>query len=66
MTTVTLLFLSQVSGYIVADKQLAVPGLGLGMLLVASSLTSALVIYALTAHWSVMVASGTLLGLELD
>jgi len=34
------------------------------MLLVASiTLTSALVNYALTAHWSVMVASGTLLGL---
>jgi len=36
------------------------------MLLVASiTLTSALVIYALTAHWSVMVASGTLLGLGI-
>jgi len=29
------------------------------------TLTSALVNYALTAHWSVMVASGTLLGLGI-
>jgi len=36
------------------------------MLLVASiTLTSALVNYALTAHWSLMVASGTLLGLGI-
>lgn len=67
--TVTLLFLSQVSGYIVAalTSSLLSSRIGLArMLLVASiTLTSALVIYALTAHWSVMVASGTLLGLGI-
>src|SRR4028119_540393 len=63
--TVTLLFLSQVSGYIVAalTSSWLSNSIGLArMLLVASiTLTSALVIYALTDHWSVMVASGTLL-----
>jgi fucose permease len=67
--TVTLLFLSQMSGYIVAalTSSLLSSRIGLArMLLVASiTLTSALVIYALTAHWSVMVASGTLLGLGI-
>ena len=67
--TVTLLFLSQVSGYIVAalTSSLLSNSIGLArMLLVASiTLTSALVIYALTDHWSVMVASGTLLGLSI-
>lgn len=67
--TVTLLFLSQVSGYIVAalTSSLLSNSIGLArMLLVASStLTSALVIYALTDHWFVMVASGTLLGLSI-
>ena len=67
--TVTLLFLSQVSGYIVAalTSSWLSNSIGLArMLLVASIiLTSALVIYALTAHWSVMVASGTLLGLGI-
>ena len=67
--TVTLLFLSQVSGYIVAalTSSLLSNSIGLArMLLVASStLTSALVIYALTDHWSVMVAFGTLLGLSI-
>ncbi len=67
--TVTLLFLSQVSGYIVAalTSSLLSNSIGLArVLLVASiTLTSALVIYALTDHWFVMVASGTLLGLSI-
>ncbi len=65
--TVTLLFVSQVSGYIVAalTSSLLSSRLGLArMLLFASAaLTGALVIYALTSNWSVMVAAGTLLGL---
>lgn len=67
--TITLLFLSQVTGYIVAAlaSSLLSSRMGLArMLLLASiALTSALVIYALTAHWPVMVASGTLLGLGI-
>ena len=64
--TVTLLFLSQMSGYMMAalTSSLLSSRMGLArMLLLATiTLTSALVIYALTAHWAVMVAAGTLLG----
>lgn len=67
--TVTLLFLSQMSGYTIAalTSSLLSSRMGLArMLLLATiTLTSALVIYALTAHWSVMVAAGTLLGLGI-
>lgn len=67
--TVTLLFLSQMSGYMIAalTSSLLSSRMGLArMLLLATiTLTSALVIYALTAHWSVMVAAGTLLGLGI-
>lgn len=67
--TITLLFLSQVTGYTIAalTSSLLSSRMGLArMLLLASiTLTSALVIYALTTHWLVMVASGTLLGLGI-
>jgi fucose permease len=67
--TVTLLFISQLSGYIVAafSSSLVSRRLGLArmLLLAASILTTALVIYALSPYWLVMVASGTLLGLGI-
>ena len=67
--TVTLLFLSQMSGYIVAalTSSLISSRIGLArmLLLAAIALTSALIIYAFTAQWLVMVASGTLLGLGI-
>lgn len=67
--TVTLLFVSQISGYITAalTSSLVTERLGLGRMLVvaASCLTSALLIYALAPTWWVMVAAGTLLGLGI-
>lgn len=67
--TVTLLFLSQVSGYMVAafSSSLLASRIGLArMLLIASmTLTSALVIYAIAPRWHIMVAAGTLLGLGI-
>lgn len=67
--TVTLLFVSQISGYIVAalTSSLASSRLGLArmLLLAAVTLTSALIIYATTPFWWVMVAAGTLLGLGI-
>ena len=67
--TVTLLFVSQISGYIVAalTSSLVTERLGLGqMLLVAASLlTGALLVYALSPVWLLMVAAGTLLGLGI-
>ncbi|MBL1173933.1 MFS transporter [Pantanalinema sp. GBBB05] len=67
--TVTLLFLSQLSGYIVAAiaSSLLSSRLGLArmLLLAAALLTSALMIYAFSPIWSVMVAAGILLGLGI-
>ena len=67
--TVTLLFLSQISGYLVADLGLSVIshtlGLGRMMLLAAGLLTTTLVIYATTPMWGLMVAAGVLLGLGI-
>lgn len=67
--TVTLLFLSQVTGYIAAalSSSLLSSRIGLArMLLVASiTLTTALLVYALTPYWFVMVSAGTLLGLGI-
>ncbi|OKH58401.1 MFS transporter [Scytonema sp. HK-05] len=67
--TVTFLFISQILGYVVAalTSSLISSRLGLAwMLLFASvTLTSALIIYAVTAYWFVMVATGTLLGLGI-
>jgi fucose permease len=67
--TVTLLFVSQISGYIVAafSSSLVSSRLGLArmLLVAASSLTAALLIYALSPSWFIMVAAGTLLGLGI-
>lgn len=67
--TIALLFFSQVTGYIVAAiaSSLLSSRIGLArmLLLAAACLTSALVTYALTPFWSVMVAAGTLLGLGI-
>lgn len=67
--TITLLFLSQLSGYVVAAiaSSLLSSRIGLArmLLLASSSLASALVIYALSPGWWVMVAAGTLLGLGI-
>ncbi|MBD2773206.1 MFS transporter [Iningainema tapete] len=67
--TITLLFLSQVTGYIVAAITSSILssriGLARMLLLAAAILTTALVIYALSPYWLVMVASGTLLGLGI-
>lgn len=67
--TVTLLFLSQLSGYIVAAiaSSLLSSRLGLArmLLMAAVLLTSALIIYAFSPLWSVMVAAGILLGLGI-
>ncbi|MCT7949096.1 MFS transporter [Ancylothrix sp. C2] len=67
--TVSLLFLSQMSGYIAAalGSSLLVSKFGLAktLLLGAISLTSSLFIYAITSSWLVMVLTGTLLGLGI-
>lgn len=67
--TITLLFLSQVGGYIVAAlaSSLLSSRIGLAqmLLLAATSLTMALVAYALSPYWFVMVAFGVLLGLGI-
>lgn len=67
--TVTLLFVSQISGYITAafTSSLISSRIGLArMLLVAAlSLTFALLTYSLSAFWWLMVAAGTLLGLGI-
>lgn len=67
--TVTFLFVSQITGYIVAafSSSLVSNRLGLApMLLVAAiTLTTALTTYALAATWPIMVTAGTLLGLGI-
>ncbi|MGL5922634.1 MFS transporter [Chroococcidiopsis sp.] len=67
--TVTLLFISQTGGYVVAafSSSLISSRLGLArMLLVAAMLLmGALIVYALNPFWSVMVAAGVLLGLGI-
>lgn len=67
--TVTLLFVSQISGYITAalTSSLVSQRLGLGRMLLgaASLLTLALLTYALAPFWLLMVAAGTLLGLGI-
>ena len=67
--TVTLLFLSQVTGYAIAALTSSLlssrVGLARMLLIAAIILTSALSIYAFTTHWFVMVATGTLLGLGI-
>lgn len=67
--TVTALFFSQISGYVVAalTSSLLSHRIGLArmILLAAVSVTSALCVYASSSHWSVMVGTGTLLGLGI-
>ncbi len=67
--TITLLFVSQISGYILAALTSSVVNsrLGLGKMLfsAASMLTMALGIYALSPTWLLMVAAGTLFGLGI-
>jgi fucose permease len=67
--TVTFLFLSQMSGYMIAalTSSLLSSQIGLAKMLLLASvlLTTALSIYALTPYWVVMVATGSLLGLGI-
>lgn len=67
--TVTALFVSQISGYVVAalTSSLLSHRIGLSrmILLAAMSLMIALCIYAATPYWFVMVMAGTLLGLGI-
>jgi fucose permease len=67
--TVTALFLSQMTGYIIAAMTSSLLGSWMGLaqmlLLAAIALTSALIVYAVTPHWFVMVACGILLGLGI-
>ena len=67
--TVTILFVSQISGYVVAalTSSLLSHRIGLArmILLAAMSVMIALCVYASTAYWFVMVLTGTLLGLGI-
>ncbi|MBV8884060.1 MAG: MFS transporter [Chroococcidiopsidaceae cyanobacterium CP_BM_RX_35] len=67
--TVTALFLSQMTGYIIAAMTSSLLssliGLAQMLLLAAIALTSALIMYAVTPHWFVMVGCGILLGLGI-
>ncbi|KAM3097373.1 MFS transporter [Phormidesmis sp. 146-35] len=67
--TVTLLFISQMSGYITAalTSSLLSSRLGLAKMIwmAAIALTSALSLYAFTTHWPIMVTVGLLLGLGI-
>ena len=67
--TITLLFLSQLIGYVFAALASSLVsnriGLARMLLLASASLTSALVIYAIAPTWIVIVAAGTLLGLGI-
>ncbi|OYD91914.1 MFS transporter [Nostoc sp. 'Peltigera membranacea cyanobiont' 210A] len=67
--TVTLLFLSQISGYILAafTSSLVSSRLGLArmLLIAAGALTMALTIYAISPSWYLMVAAGSALGLGI-
>jgi fucose permease len=67
--TVTFLFISQMTGYIVAalGSSLISQRFGLArmLLLASSTLMLALLVYALATDWLLMVAAGTLLGLGI-
>lgn len=67
--TITLLFISQVTGYVIAafSSSLLSSRIGLArmLLLASTTLTLALIIYALSPYWLVMVAAGSLLGLGI-
>ncbi|NJM90238.1 MAG: MFS transporter [Hydrococcus sp. RU_2_2] len=67
--TVTFLFVSQVTGYIVAalTSSAIATRLGLAKMLLLSSIAlgGALTLYAVAANWSIMVVMGTFLGLGI-
>ncbi|MBD2429987.1 MULTISPECIES: MFS transporter [Fischerella] len=67
--TITLLFLSQVSGYVFAalTSSLMSSRFGLARMLLLASfcLTCALVTYAVSPYWLLMVAAGTFVGLGI-
>lgn len=67
--TVTFLFVSQITGYVIAafSSSLISSRLGLAPMLFAAAitLTVALVIYGFASTWLIMVAAGTLLGLGI-
>jgi fucose permease len=67
--SVTLLFLSQIAGYIFAALSSGVLSARIGLarmvLVAAIALTSTLCIYASTQHWLVMVLAGSFLGLGI-
>lgn len=67
--TVTLLFVSQISGYILAAFTSSIVSSRLGLarmlLIAAAALTMALIIYAASPFWLFMVAAGTVLGLGI-
>jgi len=67
--TVTLLFISQMVGYMTAamTSSLLTSRLGLANMvwMAAIALTSALSIYAFTTHWPIMVTVGLFLGLGI-
>jgi fucose permease len=67
--SISLLFLSQVTGYITAALASSILSANMGLarmlLLAGTSLTTALVIYALSPYWWLMVAAGTFLGLGI-
>ncbi|MGV0028861.1 MFS transporter [Phormidesmis priestleyi] len=69
LATVTLLFISQMVGYMTAamTSSLLSSRLGLARMvwLAAIALTSALSIYAFTTHWPIMVTVGLFLGLGI-
>ncbi|GAB1543344.1 MFS transporter [Scytonema sp. NUACC21] len=66
---ISLLFLSQVTGYVFAALASSILSSSLGMarmlLLASAILTTALVSYALSPYWWLMVAMGTFLGLGI-
>jgi fucose permease len=67
--SVTLLFLSQITGYIFAALSSGTLSARIGLarmvLVAAIALTSALCIYASTQHWIVMILAGSFLGLGI-
>ncbi|MDM9385296.1 MFS transporter [Chlorogloeopsis sp. ULAP01] len=67
--TITLLFISQVSGYIFAAlaSSLLCSRMGLARMLLLASfcLTCALITYAVSPYWFLMVAAGTFFGLGI-
>ena len=66
---ITLLFLSQVTGYVVTalTSSILISRMGLArmLLLASTSLSFALIIYAISPYWWLMVAAGSLFGLGI-